>query len=359
LLLAHELTHVLQQGSSARPMRQTEPAAPVESEEDEWEPRREGMEVGGGVSETPIRVLQCGGLRVSRDLTVAPNMASPSMEIAGDIEGNVIRRNPDKRAQAERRRQQQIDEMARDPAEAHRKWKKLSGPERLAVLVRMEKRYGASFSEQFLAEAIKGKPQISQHHFGRGVGPKPDELIARGFRHGWNQFIAVDMENEWWVHPSGRKISRDISTWKPGETQPERAKPDEEQPEIQKPPPPPEGCKELSDVTLSILRDTISTETAVQVELEGVKSQLEKLNKTADDYPQHYNQYIESLEALKGRLATTADDIETMRDQLTEMNCPVSLIDSQLQELMDLQIWVDIASGPRWLGWWTKNRHKF
>jgi len=175
---------------------------------------------------------------------------------------------------------------------------------------------------------------------------KPDELIARGFRHGWNQFIAVDMENEWWVHPSGRKISRDISTWKPGETQPERAKPDEEQPEIQKPPPPPEGCKELSDVTLSILRDTISTETAVQLELEGVKSQLEKLNKTADDYPQHYNQYIESLEALKGRLATTADDIETMRDQLTEMNCPVSLIDSQLQELMDLQIWVDIESSP-------------
>jgi hypothetical protein len=67
-LIAHELTHVLQQGSTPRPMRQTE--TPVPAQEDE-ESRDGGMEVGG-VSGVPIRVAERGGLRVSRDLAVPP-----------------------------------------------------------------------------------------------------------------------------------------------------------------------------------------------------------------------------------------------------------------------------------------------
>ena len=78
LLIAHELTHVLQQGSTPRPMRQAAPAAP---EAEEREPRAEGLEVGGGVSE----VLNHGGLRVSRDLAVeptVPNAAEPVLTAA-------------------------------------------------------------------------------------------------------------------------------------------------------------------------------------------------------------------------------------------------------------------------------------
>lgn len=80
LLLAHELTHVIQQGSTRpRPMRQAAPqaqtpAAPIEDEQD----RREGgLEVGG---EAPVSVLQHGGFRVSRDLAVpatVPNAPEP------------------------------------------------------------------------------------------------------------------------------------------------------------------------------------------------------------------------------------------------------------------------------------------
>src|SRR5262249_43753877 len=65
-LIAHELTHVLQQGSTPRPMRQAEPEA---GDEDEAVPRREGMEVGGAAS---VQVLERGGLRLSRDLAVEP-----------------------------------------------------------------------------------------------------------------------------------------------------------------------------------------------------------------------------------------------------------------------------------------------
>ena len=55
LLIAHELTHVLQQRSTPEPMRQADPAAP---QEEEPESRAEGREVGGGVSGVTIRILQ-------------------------------------------------------------------------------------------------------------------------------------------------------------------------------------------------------------------------------------------------------------------------------------------------------------
>jgi Domain of unknown function (DUF4157)/Putative peptidoglycan binding domain len=75
-LIAHELTHVLQQGSASRPMRQAAPAAP--EKEEERVASGEGMEVGGGLSE--VNVLEHGDVRVSRDLAVAPtapNAAEP------------------------------------------------------------------------------------------------------------------------------------------------------------------------------------------------------------------------------------------------------------------------------------------
>jgi hypothetical protein len=67
-LLAHELTHILQQGSTPQPMRQA-PAAP---EQEEREPRAEGIEVGGDVSGVPVHLVKRGGVRVSRDLAVSP-----------------------------------------------------------------------------------------------------------------------------------------------------------------------------------------------------------------------------------------------------------------------------------------------
>jgi hypothetical protein len=69
MLIAHELTHVLQQGNTPHPMRPLEPAAPAE---DELDRHPEGMEVGGDVGETPVRVRERGDERVSRDLAVEP-----------------------------------------------------------------------------------------------------------------------------------------------------------------------------------------------------------------------------------------------------------------------------------------------
>ena len=110
--------------------------------------------------------------------------------------------------------------------------------------------------------------------------------------------------------------------------------------------PPVEDCSGVADATLSILRDTTATETSVKEDLEGTKGRLEKMNKTTDDYCQQYDEYILSLQAMKARVDSTTDDIDTMRQQLVEGKCSVSNIDGLLQDLTDLQIWADIELSP-------------
>ena len=140
----------------------------------------------------------------------------------GSIGSDVLLRKPDKPTQAERRREQGLEELARDPGEAHQAWKKLGEMERIAVAERMRRRYGGPFAQQFLDEVKKGKPQIQTQNYQPGLGPKPDELIASGYRRGWIVLGHAAAEVEWWVHPSGRRIQRDVSTWKPGAAHPEK-----------------------------------------------------------------------------------------------------------------------------------------
>ena len=113
-------------------------------------------------------------------------------------------------------RAQWLGDLARDPGEAHRAWKNLSPTDRTTVLNTMEGRYGKAFKDQFLDEVKKGKPQLEGSYYGPGLGPTPDQLKSRGYKLGWivrgNQGVQV----ETWVHPSGRSVQRDISTWQPG-----------------------------------------------------------------------------------------------------------------------------------------------
>jgi hypothetical protein len=135
---------------------------------------------------------------------------------------DVLLRQPDKPTRAERKRELSLEELARDPGDAHRAWKKLSGVDRDAVAKRMELRYGAPFTRQFLDEVKKGKPQLYLQHYGRGVGPSPKKLIAEGHRLGWIESYSAELTNEFWVHPSGILISRDVSTWKSSAVEPEK-----------------------------------------------------------------------------------------------------------------------------------------
>src|SRR5215217_8995003 len=153
----------------------------------------------------------------------ASNQLRPADFASSSVGSDVLQRKPDKPTQAEARRKQQLEELARDPGEAHQAWKKLSPIEKFTVQESMRRRYGGLFVQQFLDEVQKGKPQIQTSTYEFGAGPKPEQLKAGGFRRaGVESMGNVGWEIELWVHPSGRRIRRDISPWKFGTAEPEK-----------------------------------------------------------------------------------------------------------------------------------------
>jgi hypothetical protein len=155
--------------------------------------------------------------------TTASNQRRSAEFASSSVGSNVLQRKPDKPTQAEGRREQQLEELARDPGAAHQAWKKLSPAEQIAVVERMRRRYGQSFAQQFLDEVKKGKPQVVLYYYPPESGPKPDQLIASGYRFAEMEITgtgAIDVEV--WVHPSGKKIRRDVSTYKFGAPEPKK-----------------------------------------------------------------------------------------------------------------------------------------
>jgi len=327
-LIAHELMHVVQQSSSG----QVKPTF-IDRSSDHFEHQADNI----SAAIMNLRLSQTGV-----QPAMVKTLANPSMP------SGVIQRKPAPDAKPVRENKARLDRLARDPHEAHLAWKRLNIQDRFIILDSMARRYGAAFADQFREVAQRGKPDFSVTYWQPRSGPTPEQLRAGGWRFLGMEFTGnAAFEVEVWVNPSGKTIRRDVSTYRPG--QPEKG----EETQNKVPPtekkedkPPIEDCTELKEMTLAILRDTISTENAVKVDLEGEKSRLEKMNKTTDDYCQRYDEYIQSLRAMKTRADTAVDDIETMRKQLVEAKCSVDIIDSELQELADLQIWVDIESGP-------------
>jgi hypothetical protein len=203
--------------------------------------------------------------------------------------------------------------------------------EKTAVVVQMTNRYGNDFVKSFL--------WYTEHPIKPGyqVGGSPEHtpawFQARGYRlMQTTAGVVRGQVMEYWVHPSGYEIWEIRNQKGAPQTVPVVEHDDD--------------CVALSDATLSILRDTISTETSVKEDLEGEKGRLERMDKTTDDYREQYDRYIQSLQDMKGRVETAVDDIGTMRKQLLEMKCSVSPIDDRLSELEALQFWVDMESNP-------------
>lgn len=82
-LLAHELAHVLQQGSGS-PLAMRE-ALPDATEEDELEVPGEGREVGGAGGHH-VDVVERGGLRVARDLAIEPTVPNAPEPVLTDAQ---------------------------------------------------------------------------------------------------------------------------------------------------------------------------------------------------------------------------------------------------------------------------------
>jgi hypothetical protein len=142
-------------------------------------------------------------------------LAHELAHVVQQADAPALQRKPDREAEDKARREKQLEELARDPADAHKAWKKLTPAERDAVTEAMRRRYGEVFAQEFLGEVKKGKPQFDLVYYQPGVGPTREQLVARGYRHaGSEQTGNAGFEVEIWVHPTGKKVRRDVSTWK-------------------------------------------------------------------------------------------------------------------------------------------------
>jgi len=130
-----------------------------------------------------------------------------------------VQRKATAQEKAEARRVARLRELARWPGDAHSAWPKLSSSDRTLVLLQMAANYGDAFASQFLEEVKKKRksPAVNDY-FGRGTGPNSKEIRARGLR-----LAQKDSVHEWWVHPSGRTLIRNVSKEAPsaGAAEPE------------------------------------------------------------------------------------------------------------------------------------------
>lgn len=189
----------------------------------------------------------------------------------------VLQRKPDADAQAKVRRDKHFDELARDPADAHKAWSGLTQTERDTVTERMRLRYGDAFAQEFLAVVKKGKPQFDLDYYQPGAGPTREQLFARGYRlAGPERTGNAGFDVEIWVHPTGRTVRRDISTWKfptseggekkPGTKTDSKAekKPPAKEPPVVEPPHPPVETTPRHEQALGFLEDMEKWNTELQ-----------------------------------------------------------------------------------------------
>jgi hypothetical protein len=242
-LLAHELTHVVQQRNFGKIK-----SASNGKTADHLE--REAEEVSQAIA--------------TLDFAPAGARLAPMNQISpGAMSAGAIQRRPDP-ASDEKLNEARLANLAKDPRKAHEAWRQLKTADKFIVLDRMARRYGAAFADQFreLAEKRRGKPKFGVTYWQPHTGPTPEQLKAKGWRF-------MDMENtgnaafdvELWVRPSGDITRRDVSTYVFGQTPdstpgttPKKIPPVTPPP----PPPPPPRCPDsefadqLKDITQKI-----------------------------------------------------------------------------------------------------------
>lgn len=103
----------------------------------------------------------------------------------------------------------QLDELARDPRQAHLEWHRLDVAQKISVAERMRRRFGARFTRRFLIAARLGKATPEVRYYPRGSGPSPRELRAQGFVRAGEEITGIaDVDIDWWFSPTGILVRR-------------------------------------------------------------------------------------------------------------------------------------------------------
>lgn len=215
-LLAHELTHVVQQ-SRGGPAPQLSALAPHEDD-----------------ARSAANAIAAGASFVN----VACNTG---VGLARDDKGHKPEAPPDPAVVREAR----LTKLARDPRDAHDAWKNLRPEEKTELVDKMIARYGAMFAHQFRDIAEHGKAQFGVTTWQPNTGPTPEQLNARGWRLLEPEVRGnVAFEVEVWVNAAGSTIFRGVSTYQFGQGPGGTTKKPPTEPPVEPPPCPESGFSE-------------------------------------------------------------------------------------------------------------------
>jgi hypothetical protein len=175
---------------------------------------------------------QAGRRLIAHELTHVVQQG-PLGEVAphgGSMRSGMIRRQPSPSAKPAGKAEARLADLAKDPGKAHQAWKRLSADDRAAMLETMAQRYGTIFATRFRDIAEQGKPDLTVEYSQPGTGRTREQLKAAGWRFMDMEVTgtaAIDVEI--WVHPTGKTLRRDVSTYR--FTQPKEEAPPKEPPE--------------------------------------------------------------------------------------------------------------------------------
>lgn len=300
-LLAHELTHVLQQEDSddeARPvgsLRSSASSAPLEEEQANNAERFSPRAQPGGGPKHPVALMRKPPPPPSRQ-RLAPG---PAPELP-----HLTRR--------EVRRDDYLRDLAARPGEGLRAWKGLRRGEPLIVVQYMALFYGMAFATRFREEAGRGRRPDDLVIVTNRPDWTPDRLRAAGYvlRQTWKPDKAPMY---FWIHPSGREV------WLlPSE-------PTTAAPAVKEAPPVADARRTADDFEAS--RQRLANDAS------RLRDQVR-----SPDYPQQYQKFISEYDEWQKALNTAREDdlAEYQKDLAPE---DAAAFDAQKKRIDDLFEW--------------------
>src|SRR5215471_10132615 len=180
------------------------------------------------------------------------------------------------------RTEAELEELAKWPQQAHQAWKTLSEMEKYMVGVRMIKRYGNDFVQQFLG-FTKSSPRLDTNYTNFTDVFTLDWFKAHGYR-----LVQKDSVQEWWTHPSGHEIVLIQSGTK---------------------------CKDSADqkaleAALTKLGKAVEALQTAEREINGAKKSMLDGDPTDPHRPDEFDGYVKRLEELKGQAEAALADAE-------------------------------------------------
>jgi hypothetical protein len=297
-LLAHELTHVVQQSRvDGNGFRQSD--------------QRRGL--------SPISVSQ---------LQPLSNSTAPQPSKVGGRQIQCDKKRAEKKLSIG---EALLKELAMWPEQAHTHWKRLSDGEKIMVRMMMGERYGQAFGDAFV-KFTKSGAKLESHHYGPGFPEHtPEWFKERGFR-----LAQRDTLNDWWVHPSGYNVTADRGIpW--GKTR---------VPASPKPTPQADTSfdnpKEMLALSLDAIRGDIEEGKQRQEDLVRQKEAMDRMNFTSDAFKTAYDAYVDGLNEGKNRIKEQLDSIDDMETSVKEMGGDVSAIEVAREDLQEISIWLDV-----------------